>query len=338
MPTPAEILHAWPKAELHLHLEGTIAPETLWALAARNHVALPVGSLDELRALYAFEHFGKFVELWLAMCACLRTPADYEQMVDGFLAECRRQNIRYVEAHFTPYNHERFGFGGRRALDIVTRRLQASEAAGGPVVRLITDIPSESVEASGPYTAQLLEEEANPLVVAIGLGGPEDGFPRTLVTPYFDRARRAGYPTVAHAGETGGAAHVREAVEELGARRVQHGVRAVEDPAVVRLLAERDICCDVALTSNTLLTPYRDLPSHPIRALLDAGVPVTLSTDDPPFFGTDLSREYVRAHQEVGLGLDELWQVNLNGLRYALAETGLRRRLLLEFAALNPAS
>jgi adenosine deaminase len=271
------------------------------------------------------------------MCACLKSEADYEAMVDGFVAECRRQNIRYVEAHFTPYNHERFGFGGRRALDVVTRRLVASEAAGGPVVRLITDIPSESEALSGPYTAQLLEHEANPLVVAIGLGGPEEGFPRSMVAPYFERARRAGYLAVAHAGETGGAAHVREAVEVLHAQRVQHGVRAVEDPEVMKLLAERDVCCDVALTSNTLLTPFRSLESHPIRALLHAGVPVTLSTDDPPFFDTDLSREYARAYHEVGLSLSELWQLNLNGLRYGLAETGLRRRLLREFEALDPA-
>jgi hypothetical protein len=187
-------------------------------------------------------------------------------MVDAFVSDCRRQHIRYVEAHFTPYNHERFGFGGRRALDIVTQRLAAQEDAGGPVVRLILDIPSESGPESGPYTAALLEEIANPLVVAIGLGGPEDGFPRTLVAPYFDRARRAGYAAVAHAGETGGAEHVRQAVEELGVRRVQHGVRAVDDPAVVRLLAARQVCCDVALTSNTFLTPYRDLATHPVRA------------------------------------------------------------------------
>jgi aminodeoxyfutalosine deaminase len=336
MPPGTPPFTTWPKTELHLHLEGTIAPDTLWALAARNRVALPVGSLEELRRLYAFEHFGQFVELWLAMCACLKTPADYEEMVDGFLGECRRQNIRYVEAHFTPYNHERYGFGGRRALGIVTRRLEASEAAGGPVVRLITDIPSESAPIAGPYTAQLLEEEANPLIVAVGLGGPEEGFPRSLVAPHFDRARAAGYQSVAHAGETGGAAHVREAVERLGVRRVQHGVRAVEDAAVVRLLAERGVCCDVALTSNTLLTPFRELRNHPIHALLSAGVPVTLSTDDPPFFGTDLNREYVRAHDEVGLSVAELWQINLNGLRYGLAETGLRRRLLREFEAFHP--
>jgi aminodeoxyfutalosine deaminase len=326
-----DVFHRMPKAEVHLHLEGTIAPETLWSLAARNHVALPVGSLHELRTLYAFDGFDRFVALWLAMCRCLRAPSDYEPMVDGFVAECLRQNIRYVEAHFTPYNHERFGFGGRRALDIVTRRLEAAEAEGGPVARLITDMPTESLPESGAFTAALLEAEANPIVVGVGLGGPEAGFPRTLAAPFFDRARRAGYAAVAHAGETGGADHVRQAVIELGARRIQHGVASVEDATVLALLAERGICCDVALTSNVYLTPYKDLASHPVRRLLAAGVPVTLSTDDPPFFSTDLMREYERAHLEAGLSVAELWQMNLNGLRHGLADTGLRRRLLREF-------
>lgn len=326
-----------PKAELHVHLEGTITPETLWAMAQRNHAALPVGTLAELRALYAFEGFDRFLQLWLAMCGCLRRAEDYEQMADAFLEGCAAQNIRYVEAHFTPYNHERFGFGGRRALEIVSRRLQAAEAAGGPVARLITDIPSESVPESGPYTATLLEQLADPMVVAIGLGGPEEGFPRRLVAPYFERARRAGYPAVAHAGETAGADHVRQAVLELGARRVQHGVRAVEDEATLRLLAERGVCCDVALTSNRFLTVYRDLATHPLRRLMGAGVPVTLSTDDPPFFGTDLTREYELAHEALGLSRDELWQINLNGLRHGLAETGTRRRLMREFEAAGAA-
>ena len=321
-----------PKAELHLHLEGTISPETLWAMAQRNQVALPVGSLAELRALYSFESFDRFIALWLAMCACLRRPEDFEQMVDAFVAECQRQNVRYVEAHFTPYNHEKLGIGGRRSLEIVTRRLQAAEAAGGPVVRLITDVPSEAAGESGPYTAELLEQEANPLVVAIGLGGPEAGFPRSRFAPYFERARAAGYDAVAHAGETAGAEHVRQAVLDLKVRRVQHGVRAVEDPDTLRLLAERGICCDVALTSNECLKVVPEVKAHPLRAMMAAGVPVTLSTDDPPFFGTDLVREYERAHAELGLTAAELWQINLNGLRYALAETGLRRRLLQEFA------
>ena len=329
----SETIARMPKAELHLHLEGTITPDTLWAIAQRNHVALPVGSLAELKALYAFEDFDKFLHLWLAMCRCLRSDADYALMVDAFVDECRRQNIRYVEAHFTPYNHERYGFGARRALALVTRRIEAAEGEGGPVIRLITDIPSESVPESGPFTVRLLEEEAHPLIVAIGLGGPEEGYPRRLVEEYFARARDAGYPVVAHAGETGGAAHVREAIDHLKARRIQHGVRAAEDPALLALLAERDICCDVCLTSNTFLTIYRDLGSHPLPKMLAAGVPVSLSTDDPPFFGTDLNREYRRAHAELGLPLATLWQIDLNGLRYGLAETPVRRRLMKEFRA-----
>jgi adenosine deaminase len=327
----SDALRAMPKAELHLHLEGTISADTLWAMAARNQVSLPVSSLPELRALYRFESFDTFLSLWLSMCLCLRREADYEQMVDAFLEDAARVNLRYVEVHFTPYNHERFGFGGKRALDLVTRRLERAQAAGGPVVRLILDIPSESVPESGPYTAELLEREVNPVVVAIGLGGPEQGFPRTLVRPYFERARQAGYPAVAHAGETAGPEHVREAVLELNVRRVQHGVRAVEDPATLRMLAERDVCCDVALTSNTFLTVYRELSAHPLRQLVAAGVPVTLSTDDPPFFGTDLVTEYLRARDEMGFTDAELWQLNLNGLRYGLADVALRRRLMREF-------
>ncbi len=326
-----DLIARLPKAEVHLHLEGTISPETLWAMAQANHVALPVGSLAELRTLYTFESFAKFIDLWLLMCSCLKTPDDYARMVDGFLESCQRQNIRYVEAHFTPYNHEKLGIGGKRSLDIVTERLSRSEAAGGPVVRLITDISGESAEHSGRYTVELLEQEANPLIVALGLGGPEEGLPRTGFKAWFDQARRAGYPVVAHAGETGGSEHVRQAVTELRARRVQHGVRAVEDPSVIALLAERQVCCDMALTSNECLKVVPSVSAHPLRRFLKAGVPVTLSTDDPPFFGTDLVREWTRAREEVGVSMAELWQMNLNGLRYGLADTVLRRRLLKEF-------
>ncbi len=320
-----------PKAEVHLHLEGTISPETLWAIAQANHARLPVGSLEELRGLYRFESFDGFVELWLAMCSCLRRPQDYERMVDGFVSECVRQNIRYAELHFTPFNHERFGFGGRRALQIVTERLLS--ASGGPEVRLILDIPSESADVSGPYTAGLLEEEHNPLVAAIGLGGPEQGFPRRAFAPWFERARRAGYRAVAHAGETAGPEHVREAVVDLGAVRIQHGVRAVEDPDVLKLLAERRVCCDVTLSSNVCLKVVPSIAAHPLRRMMEAGVPVTLSTDDPPFFGTDLLGEWELALRSLGLGIGELWDLNLNGLRHALAETAVIRRLFKEFEA-----
>jgi len=329
--TDQAIIEAMPKTEVHLHLEGTISPETLWDLARRNQVDLRASSLDDLKKRYAFEDFGKFIELWMLMCSCLKAEEDYVGMVEGFLGYCARQNIRYVEAHFTPYNHEKLGIGAAKSLGIVTKRLLESESSGGPVVRLILDIPSEHGQAGADFTAAFLESLSNPLVVAIGLGGPEKGYPRSDFAPHFERARRAGYPAVAHAGETGGADHVRQAVQDLKARRIQHGVAAVEDAAVLKLLAEREVCCDVALTSNACLTPYTDFASHPIRRMIDAGVPVTISTDDPPFFGTDLKAEYLVAREKAGLSMAELWQANLNGLRFGLADLALRRRLMLEF-------
>jgi adenosine deaminase len=171
------------------------------------------------------------------------------------------------------------------------------------------------------------------MVVGIGMGGPEVNVPRTLMAPYFERVRGMGYPVVAHAGETGPAEYVRQAVIELKVRGVQHGIHAVEDPAILELLATYGIPCDLALTSNQLLTTFRDMATHPVHQLLAAGVPITLSTDDPAFFDTDLTREYERAHAEVGLSFDQLWQINLNGLRFGLADVGLRRRLMQEFVA-----
>jgi adenosine deaminase len=328
------VLARMPKTELHVHLEGTIGPETLWALAQTHGVALPAASLDELRRAYLFDSFDGFRRMFQTALACLRDEAAYVRMTDDYLAECRRQNVRYVEAHLSLFLHERLGgIGGQRALDVICERLRAAEADAGPVVRLILGVAADFLPAAGDYTLDVLERTADPIVVALGLGGPEVGWPRTLAAPWYERARRAGYSTVAHAGETWGAEHVRQAVEALKVRRVQHGVAAVEDPAVLELLAARGVCCDVTPTSNTFLTPYRDLAAHPIRRMLDAGVPVTLSTDDPPFFGVDLNGEYERAHRDTGLTVAELWQVNLNGLRFGLAETGLRRRLMQEFTA-----
>jgi adenosine deaminase len=328
------VLARMPKTELHLHLEGTVRPETLWDLADRAGVPLPAETPEALRAKYVFDSFDQFLELWLAMHSSFVDATAYERMVDDYIADARRQNIRYCEVHFTPYNHEGPGrFGARAAVEVVTERLQHSESAGGPAVRLIFDIDSASLPASGEYTASLVEQLANPILVAVGLGGPEIDHPRTLAAPYFERIRRAGYPVVAHAGETGPAEHVRQAIIDLKARRVQHGVHAVDDPKVLRLLAEHSVACDVALTSNLLLTTFRDLKSHPIRQLLQAGVPVTLSTDDPAFFNTDLTREYELVRDEVGLSLEQLWDINLNGLRFGLAELPLRRRLLQEFVA-----
>ena len=334
MTTSESVLARMPKTELHLHLEGTVRPETLWDLADRAGVPLPAETPQALRAKYVFDSFTQFLELWLAMHSSFVDATAYERMVDDYIADARRQNVRYAEVHFTPYNHERLGkFGARPALEVVTERLQRAESAGGPAVRLIFDIVSALLPASGEYTASLVEQLANPILVAVGLGGPEVDYPRTSAAPYFERVRRAGYPVVAHAGETGPAEHVRQAVVDLKARRVQHGVHAVDDAAILRLLAEHGIACDVALTSNLLLTEFRDLKSHPIRQLLQAGVPVTLSTDDPAFFNTDLTREYELARDEVGLSMEQLWDINLNGLRFGLAELPLRRRLLQQFLA-----
>ena len=213
-----------PKAEVHLHLEGTIAPETLWALAARNQVALPVGSLEELRGALCLRGLRQVPD---ALAGHVPLPAaraqDYEQMVDAFVATARGRTSATWRRTSRPTTTSASGSAGGARSTWSPAGCEAAEAAGGPVVRLITDIPSESVPESGPFTAELLEQEANPLVVAIGLGGPEEGFPRTLVKPYFERARRRRLSGGGPRGRDGG--RRARAPGGAGAGRAAHPAR-----------------------------------------------------------------------------------------------------------------
>ena len=245
-----------PKAELHLHLEGTISPETLWAMAQANHVALPVGSLDELRGALRLRELR---QVHRAVARHVLLPhareADYERMVDGFVAECARQNIRYVEVHFTPYNHEKLRHrrpprARRRDAPARSppRRREGRWSGSSPTSR------ASRLPQSGPFTAALLEAGREPAGGGDRPGRPRGRASRARSSPPSSSGRATPAtrrsPTPARPA---GAEHVRQAVVDLKVRRVQHGVRAVEDPAVLRLLAEREICCDVALTSNECL-------------------------------------------------------------------------------------
>ena len=156
MTSSESVLARMPKTELHLHLEGTVRPERLWALADRAGVSLPAETPEALRKKYVFDSFGQFIELWVAMHACFVDATAHERMVDDYIADARQQNVRYAEVHFTPSNHETIGrFGARGAVEVITERLQRAESDGGPVVRLIFDINSAFLDASGEYTASL---------------------------------------------------------------------------------------------------------------------------------------------------------------------------------------
>ena len=301
--TPDAIAYvdALPKVELHLHLEGAVRPETLLALARRHgNVGLP-DTLDALRDFYAFRNFDHFVQVYYAVCDSLRDDQDFALIVTELGADLAAQNVVYAEVTFTPFNHTRRGVPAEAIFEGVEAGRIAAEERSGVRLRFCTDIPGEFGAEAGIETARLVLAHAPDSVISFGLGGPEQGFPRRDYARAFAMARDAGLHSVPHAGETSGPEAIREALDDLGAERIGHGVRCLDDPDLVARLREERIALEVCPTSNVRLGVASSLGGHPLPALLDAGLNVTLNSDDPPMFGTSLADEYRAAVTHMGL-------------------------------------
>ena len=313
-----------PKIELHVHLEGAVRPAQLLELASRNGLRLPASSPGELAELYRFRDFEDFVRVWLMTTGAIRTEADFRQIVFSYAEEAASHGAVYVEAIVTPA--ERVA-GGDCSWDEVFSGFcdGAAEATErlGVTVRLTVDVPRTANLAVAMTTADFAVKYRPRGVVGLGLGGPEDGFPPEPFAPAFRLAREGGVGSVPHAGETAGPASVRGALESLGADRLRHGIRAVEDPGLVRELAARGVVCDVCPTSNLRTGAVTSLEEHPLARMLDAGVPCSISTDDPALFGTDLSTEH-RLAATLGASAEGAYRA---GVRGALCDEATRARL-----------
>jgi aminodeoxyfutalosine deaminase len=291
-----------PKAELHVHQVGSASPRVVAALAARHPGVVP-SDPDELRRFYTFRDFGHFIEVYLAVVDLVREPEDVRLLTYEVAAEMAAQNIRYAELTVTPYTSVLAGIPIEAFVAAIEDARVAAERDHRIRLRWIFDIPGEFGLPSAEATAGYAVEHGPSTLVGFGLGGPEVGVPRPQFKPAFDRARAAGLHSVPHAGETTGPGTVWDAIDQLGAERIGHGTSSVQDPSLLAYLADRRIPLEVCPTSNVATRSVDRIEGHPLRQMVDAGVLVTLNSDDPPMFSTNLNREY-----EIGaalLGLDE---------------------------------
>lgn len=330
----AAFIRAMPKAELHVHLEGAIAPETLLTLARRNGVALPADDVAGIREWFAFRDFAHFIEIYVAVTRCLRHVEDYALIAHEFGAAMARQNVRYAEVTFSPSTHwALLGVPQEVWWRGLTAGRRRAEEEFGVRINWVFDIvrgpmlgDQDRIDRADYTTAVAIEGLADG-VVGIGLGGTEIGAPPEPFAPWFDRARAAGLRSVPHAGETVGPASIWGALRALGAERLGHGVRCLEDPALVEHLRERQIPLEVSPSSNVCLGGSPTLADHPLPDLLAAGLYVTL---------TD---EYLRCAATFGWGIDDVCALALNGARAALLpadeRAALERAFLAAFAALR---
>lgn len=329
-------LAAVPKAELHVHLEGSIRPETLLTLARRNGVTLPADTVEGLREWFVFRDFPHFIEIYGAISTCLKTEEDFELIAYEFGAEMARQNTPYAEVTFSPAFHHHRGIPDNAYLDGLARgRKRAHDEFGVEIAWVFDIIRNVSDPAMNKlysdYTTNIAIDNMANGVVALGLGGSEVGYSPEQFEPYFTRARAAGLHSDPHAGEVAGPESVWGAIRALGAERIGHGVRSIEDPSLVKHLAEHHIPLEVNPTSNICLGVYPGLQEHPFRRLHEQGVIVTINSDDPPLFNTTLNGEVALLDSAFNFEIDTIDEILLNAVRYSFLPNERKATLEADF-------
>jgi len=291
-----------PKAELHLHIEGTLEPELMFALAARHGVALPYASVEELRAAYQFDSLQSFLDLYYAGAAVLRDEEDFHALTMAYLRRAHADGVVHVEIFFDPQTHTGRGIPFATVLNGIRRALLDGEAEFGISHRLILCFLRHLSADDAMRTLEqgLAYKDA---IVAVGLDSSERGHPPSKFVEVFDRARREGFLTVAHAGEEGPPAYIVEALDLLKVSRIDHGVRCEEDAALVERLVRDRIPLTVCPLSNVKLCVYGNIEQHNLKRLLDRGLCVTVNSDDPAYFGGYVAENYLAVQR--GLGLDK---------------------------------
>ena len=287
-----DVVVSYPKIELHVHLEGTVRPAALLAIARRNDVALPADTVEELARIYEFRDFEHFLSVWLHTTEALRTERDFRQVVVDYAAEAACHGAVYLEGICTPAEPAGRGVRWEEIFDGYCDGVREAWELHGVRVGLTLDIPRGYPMEAAELTVKHGIANAGQGVVGVGLGGAEGKHPDEPYARVFAQAREGGLGSVPHAGEAEGPASIRAALDVLHADRIRHGIRSAEDPGLLRELAGRGVVLDVCPTSNVRTGVVSSLAVHPLPQLLAAGVQCTINTDDPAMFGSDLGTEY----------------------------------------------
>ncbi len=318
-----------PKAELHVHHVGSVSPRILAELSARHPGVVPQDP-DELREYFEFRDFAHFVDVYLSVVDLVRTPEDVRMLTYEVARDMTEQQLRYAELTCTPYTSVIRGIPIEAYTEAIEDARVAAERDFGLVLRWIYDIPGESGLPAADATLDYALHHAPEALVGFGLGGPEIGVPRPQFQPHFDAARAAGLHSVPHAGETTGPETVWDAVRLLGAERIGHGTSAAHDPELLAHLARHGITLEVCPTSNLATRAVETLDHHPLRRFVEAGVPVTINSDDPPMFGTTLNEEYAVAAELLDLDEDGVAWLAKGAVAASYAPEGLKVSLTRE--------
>jgi adenosine deaminase len=307
-----------PKAELHLHLEGSLEPELLFALAERNAIALPWADVETLRQAYAFNNLQEFLDLYYQGADVLRTEQDFYDLTWAYLLKCKEQHVVHTEPFFDPQTHTDRGIPFEAVLNGIAAALKDGQTklgiSSGLILSFLRHLPEE--QAFATFEQALPFRDA---FIGVGLDSSEVGHPPSKFERVFAKARAEGLHAVAHAGEEGPPAYIWEALDLLKVKRIDHGVRAFEDERLMRRLIDEQIPLTVCPLSNTKLCVYDDMSQHRILEMLERGVKVTVNSDDPAYFGGYVNENFQALHDALGMTEAQARKLAQNSLEARLA-------------------
>lgn len=307
----ANLIHALPKAELHLHIEGTLDPELMFDIARRNDVELPYAGVDEIRAAYEFENLQSFLDLYYAGATVLQTRRDFYDLTRAYLVKMSEENVRHVEIFFDPQTHTDRGVEFSEVIEGIDQALRDARSELGITSGLILCFLRHlSEEAAFETLSQALPYKGR--IAAVGLDSAELGHPPSKFENVFAACREEGIPAVAHAGEEGPPEYIRQALDLLRVRRIDHGVQCTGDPPLVERLRKEQVPLTVCPLSNVKLRVFEKLEDHNLRELMEAGLHVTINSDDPAYFGGYLERNYLDTASALGLARGDIVQLAKN--------------------------
>ena len=328
----ARFVAGLPKAELHLHIEGTLEPELMFAIAARNGVRLPYASVEEVRAAYAFSNLQDFLDIYYAGASVLVEARDFHDLTWSYLTRAHADNVRHAEIFFDPQTHTARGVPFATVMDGICRALDNAEEKLGLSSRLIMcflrhldeEAAFDTLDAAMPHLDR---------IAGVGLDSSERGHPPSKFREVFRRAREAGLRAVAHAGEEGPPAYIREALDLLEVVRIDHGNAALEDGELVAELVRRRMPLTVCPLSNVKLRVVDEMTAHPLERMLDHGLLVTVNSDDPAYFGGYVNDNYIAVAEAVGLDTKDLARLARNSFEASWLDAPRRAALLAEVEA-----
>jgi adenine deaminase len=319
-----------PKAELHIHIEGTLEPELLFALASRNNVRLAYDSVEALRRAYAFTNLQDFLDLYYQGMSVLLRELDFYDLAMAYFRKAASQNVRYVEFFFDPQGHTARGVPFGTVMAGLTRAQADAESQLGITSRMIMCFLRHLDEADAERTLDQAIKYKDK-IIGVGLDSSENGHPPSKFKTVFRRARDAGFLLVAHAGEEGPPDYVWEAIDVLGVDRIDHGNRALEDPALVKRLVKDGLALTVCPLSNLRLCGVNDMKDHPLRRMLDVGLRVTINSDDPAYFGGYVNENFASVGDALALSADEMTAIARNGFAASFMSTAAKQAALAAF-------